>query len=104
MPRARASVVGLRTDKGENSENPDGCKFRKKHDDAMRMMTWQDATRKQMTKQQQRITGGQLAHRSRGVTTLHHYERISSRDPEWHRRENRRGRKEVKLIASLTNE
>src|SRR3954471_16437494 len=79
MPRARASVVGLRTDKGENSENPDGCMFRK-HDDAMRMMTWQDATRKQMTKQQQRITGGQLAHRSRGVTTLHHYERISSRD------------------------
>src|SRR3954468_9247056 len=67
MSRARASVVGLRTDKGENSENPDGCKFRK-HDDAMRMMTWQDATRKQMTKQQQRITGGQLAHRSRGVT------------------------------------
>src|SRR3954467_14529338 len=68
MPRARASVVGLRTDKGENSENPDRCKFRK-HDDVMRMMTWQDATRKQMTKQQQRITGGQLAHRIWGVTT-----------------------------------
>ena len=33
-----------------------------------------------MTTQQQRITGGHLAHQSRGVTTLHHYERISSRD------------------------
>ena len=33
----------------------------------------------------------------RGVTTLHHYERISSRDLEWHRRENRREREEVKL-------
>ena len=32
-----------------------------------------------------------------GVTTLHHYERISSRDLEWHWRENGRGRQEVKL-------
>ena len=32
-----------------------------------------------------------------GVTTLHHYERISSRDLEWHQRENRRERAEVKL-------
>src|SRR3954466_688042 len=95
MPRVRAGVVGLRTDNGENSKNPDECRFRK-HDDAMRMMTWQDATRKQMTKQQQRITGRHLAHRSRGVTTLHHYERISSRDLEWHRRENERGRKRGK--------
>ena len=96
MPRARASVSGLRTDKGRNWENPGECKFRK-HDDAMHMMTWQDATRKQMTKQQQRITRRHLAHRCRGVTTLHHYERISSRDLEWHRRENERGRGEVKL-------
>ena len=50
-----------------------------------------------MTRQQQRITRGHLAHRSRGVTTLHHYERISSRDLEWHRRENGREREEVKL-------
>ena len=50
-----------------------------------------------MTRQQQRITGRHLAHRSRGVTTLHHYERISSRDLEWHRRENGREREEVKL-------
>src|SRR3954466_5341616 len=89
MPRARASVIGLRTDKGENSENPDGCKFRK-YDDAMRMMAWQDATRKQMTWQQRRITGGHLTHQIRGVTTLHHYERISSRDLEWHRRGKRK--------------
>ena len=33
----------------------------------------------------------------RGVTTLHHYKRISSRDLGWHRRENGRGREEVKL-------
>ena len=50
-----------------------------------------------MTRQQQRITARHLAHRSRGVTTLHHYERISSRDLEWHRRENGREREEVKL-------
>ena len=35
---------------------------------AMQMMTWTYATRKQMTRQQQRITGRHLAHRSRGVT------------------------------------
>ena len=100
MPRARASVSGLRTDNGKNSENPDECKFWK-HDDAMHMMQWQDATRKRMTWQQQRITGRHLAHRSRGVTTLHHYKRISSRDLEWHRRENGRERKEVKLSCSF---
>ena len=50
-----------------------------------------------MTWQQRRITGRQLAHRSRGVTTLHHYERISSRDLEWHRRDNGREKEEVKL-------
>ena len=69
MPRARASVPGLRMDNGENSKTGDGCKFRK-HDDAMRMMTWQDATRKKKTRQQQRKTGGHLAHRSRGVTLV----------------------------------
>ena len=31
------------------------------------------------------INGRHLERRSRGVTTLHHYERISSRDLEWHR-------------------
>ena len=50
-----------------------------------------------MTRQQQRITGRYLEHWSRGVTTLHHYERISSRDLEWHRRENGREREEVRL-------
>ena len=50
-----------------------------------------------MTRQQQRIGGGHLAHRSQGTTTLHHYERISSRDLEWHQRENGREREEVKL-------
>ena len=39
------------------------------------------------TTQQQRITVRHLAHRSQGVTTLHHYGRISSRDLECHRRE-----------------
>ena len=64
------------------------------------MMTWcnaHDATRKQMTWQRHQITGRHLAQRSRGVTTLHHYERISSRDLEWHRRENGREREVVKL-------
>ena len=54
-----------------------------------------------MARQQQRITGGHLAHRSRGVTTLHHYERISSRDLEWHRRDNGREKEEVKLSCSF---
>ena len=33
------------------------------------------------------IAGSLLERRSRGVTTLHHYKRISSRDLGWHRRE-----------------
>ena len=41
------------------------------------------------------IAGRHLKLRSWGVTTLHHYERISSRDLEWHRRENGREREEV---------
>ena len=105
MPRARASVVGLRTDNGRNWGNPDGCKFWK-HDDAMHMMTWQDAIRNQMTRQQHRITGRHLVQWSRGVTTLHHYERFSSRDVEWHRRgkrkEKRRGK--TKLLLWQTSE
>ena len=100
MPRARASVSGLRTDNGRKWGKPNGSKFWK-HDDAMHMMTWQDATRKQMTRKNHRITGRHLAHRSRGVTTLHHYERISSRDLEWHRRENGKGRETVKLSCFL---
>ena len=43
------------------------------------------------------IAGSLLERRSRGVTTLHHYERISSRDLEWHRRNNGREREEVRL-------
>ena len=53
--------------------------------DAMRMMLW--------WKQQTKITRGnnakhgkRLERRSRGVTTLHHYKRISSWDLGWHRR------------------
>ena len=48
MPRARASVVGLRTDNGENEETGTDASF-EKHDDAMHMVTWQDATRKRKT-------------------------------------------------------
>ena len=83
MPRARASVFGLGTDNKENRQNPNGCKFWKTcrwNADEVQMMTWQNATRKQMTWQRRQITGRHLAHRIRGVTTLHHYERISSRD------------------------
>ena len=39
-----------------------------KHADEMEMMTWQNATRKQMTWQLWQITGRHLAHRIRGVT------------------------------------
>ena len=41
--------------------------------------------------------GRHLKLRSWGITTLHHYERISSRDLEWHLRENGREIEEVKL-------
>ena len=59
-----------------------------------------------MTRQQQRITERHLAHRSRGVTTLHHYERISSRDLEWHMRERRRRKRrgKTKLLLWQTSE
>ena len=43
-----------------------------KHADEMQTMTWQNATRKQMTWQWHRITGTHLAHRIWGVTTLLH--------------------------------
>ena len=43
-----------------------------KHADEMQMMTWQNATLKQMTRQGRRITSRHLAHRIRGVTTLLH--------------------------------
>ena len=96
--RAAGACKGVWTQNGQRKErgDRDRCKFWK-HDDAMHMMTWQDATRKRMTWQWQRITGRHLARRSRGATTLHHYERISSRDLELHRRENGREREEVKL-------
>ena len=42
--------------------------------------------------------GSRLERRSWGVTTLHHYKRISSRDLGWHRRETEG--EEVKQIAS----
>ena len=99
--RGRVQVcLGSERTMERNWGNPDGCKFWKR-DNAMRMMTWQDATHKRMTWQQQRITGKHLAHRSRGVSTRHGYERISSRDLEWQRRENRREREEVKLSCSF---
>ena len=34
-----------------------------------------------------RVAGSLLERRSWGITTLHHYKRISSRDLGWHRRE-----------------
>ena len=48
--------------------------------------------------------GSLLEHRSRGVTTLHHYERISSRDLGWHRIENGRGRGKTKLLLRPMSE
>ena len=56
--------VGSRN--GQQGERPDAS-F-EKHADEMQMMTWQSATRKQMTWQQRRITGRHLAHGIRGVT------------------------------------
>ena len=63
-----ARVSDRETDNG--GKGPDAS-F-KKHAEEMQMMTWQNATRKQMTWQRQRITGRHLAHRIRGVTTLLH--------------------------------
>ena len=114
MPRACASVVGLRTDNGEDRRNTNGCKFYENDADAMRMMLWdemQDKNKMQNNRQKPNHGGNIISHLRkkarvgvtnmesciRGVTTLHHYERISSRDLGWHRRENRKGREEVKL-------
>ena len=95
MPRARASVSGLRTDNGKNSVNPDECKFWK---------TWWCYANYDMMKcntqakdmATQRLTGRHLAQWSRGVTTLHHYKRSR---PEIS--ENGRGREEVKTKLLL---
>ena len=51
------------------------------HDDMM------NATNKIKTHGEHEIYGSLLEHRSRGVTTLQHYKRISSRDLGWHQRE-----------------
>ena len=67
MSRARASVKGLGTDNGENRGTRTDASF-EKHADEMQMITWQNVTRKQVTWQQRRIAGRQLAHRIRGVT------------------------------------
>ena len=79
MPRARASVVGLKTDNGENWEIGQlrtDASF-EKYADEMHMMTWQSATRKGITWQQRRINGRHLAHRSRVVTT--HHKKLASK-------------------------
>ena len=67
--------------------------------DAMRWDAWHEQNAKQKTKTQPRrkyhIASPEKARVGvtnmesciRGVTTLHHYERISSRDLGWHRRE-----------------
>ena len=60
-----------------------------KHADEMQMMTWQNATCKQMTWQLQRITGRHLAHRIRGVTA---WRPVIIKVVERRRRSRRRGR------------
>ena len=102
MPQARASVVGLRTDNGENRWNQNGCKFYENDADAMRMMLeMHNKNKRQNNRQKPNHGGNNKSHLRkkarvgvtnmksciRGVTTLHHYERISSRDLGWHRRE-----------------
>ena len=49
--------------------------------------------------------GRHLKLRSWGVKTLHHYERISSRDLEWHRGKRKRKRRgKIKLLLWQTSE
>ena len=71
--------------------------FLKKINDMMAWCNANDATNKTNHTTKLGVAGSLLERRSRGVTTLHHYKRISSRDLGWHRRENGRGREEVKL-------
>ena len=47
-----------------------GCMRQTCMQNEMHMMTWKNATRKQMTWQRRRITGRHLAHRIRGVTRV----------------------------------
>ena len=69
--RCNRSVWECRNTKRTTGQRT-GCKFWK-HEDAMQMMTWQNATRRHMTWQGQRITGRHLAHRTRGVTFTYHF-------------------------------
>ena len=71
MPRARASVSGSERTTERTGGTRTDANF-EKHADEMQMMTWKNATRKKMTWEQRRITGGHPAHRIRGVTTLLH--------------------------------
>ena len=57
------------------------------HDDMMQCKRWHDeCTNKTNHTTKLGVAGSLLNRRSRGVTTLHHYKRISSRDLGWHRR------------------
>ena len=68
--RATGACGSVGSRNGQCGKGPDAS-F-EKHEDEMQMMTWKNATRKQMTWQQRRITGRRLAHRIRGVTHQQH--------------------------------
>ena len=75
MPRARASVVGLRTDNGENRGNPDGCKFYENDADAMRMMLWDEMHNKnKMQNNRQNPTTEEITYRISGKGKSWSYE------------------------------
>ena len=63
-------------------KNNDDNECRCNADDAM-----MNATNKTKHTTKLGVVGSLLERRSRGITTLHHYKRISSRDLGWHRRE-----------------
>ena len=86
--------------------------------DAMRWDAWHEQNAKQTTKTQPRrkyqtaspekarVGVTNMESYIRGVTTLHHYNRISSRDLGWHRREKRKRKRrgKTKLLLWQTSE
>ena len=64
MPRARASVSGLRADNGENQRNTNGCQFYENDADAMRMMLWDEIHNKnKMQNNRQNPTTEEISYR-----------------------------------------
>ena len=94
-----ASEVGLET--VNESKGDTTTMSRYTFYENMRMQCDDECNKQNKTHGEHEIYGRRLEHRFWGVTTLHHYERISSRDLEWHQSEKRKRKRRGKTKLLL---